>query len=634
LDDWASITPDLRRRTWLLDVAREADADPVRDRLRQPELWRDGAGLARLAEQLNVPASSPQFARALGRIVRENGGDAVPLLTAAQARLPDDLWLNVELGEALYYAGRSDQAIIYFRVALALRPQSAGAHIGIGAALIAMGKTDEGIAEFQQAIHMDPRSYMAHTHLGTAFYVMGRLDEAMDHLQQALSINPKYVAARHNLGLALDKKGRTGEALDQVRQALAIDPNSVFCHTGLGNFLYRQGRWREAIEQYRQAVRIDPKDPTIHQYLGVALQAKGDLIEAVDQLQQALRLDPSSLRSRQYLSLWLYDAACAAARAAAGQDRGDAPLGEPARAEKRVQAMGWLRADLPVMLPLIQGGNAMDRPLSRWQTDPALASVRDPAALALLPDAERKQWQRLWTDVAAMRAADALGKARESAGRRDWAQAFAGYARCLTRGPRDDGHLWFEIAAAFLLSGDRSGYADACARMVELSSKSTNVRAYHVARACTLAPDAVGDASLPGRLAEKELQGAGKQFWSLTEQGALAYRDGRFQEAVLLFEQSLRADAKPGRAVVNWLWLALANHRLGKQEEARRWLGKAQAWLDQYRDGMPARAEQELGLHLHNWLEAHVLRREAEALIQPAGRQGGTENRQGGAPPK
>jgi tetratricopeptide (TPR) repeat protein len=97
----------------------------------------------------------------------------------------------------------------------------------------------------------------------------------------------------------------------------------------------------------------------------------------------------------------------------------------------------------------------------------------------------------------------------------------------------------------------------------------------------------------------------------------LAYRAGRYQEAVPLFEQSLKADATPGRAVVNWLWLALAQQRLGKTEEARRWLGQAQAWLDQYRDGMPARAEQELGLHLHNWLEAQVLRREAEALLAP-----------------
>jgi hypothetical protein len=82
---------------------------------------------------------------------------------------------------------------------------------------------------------------------------------------------------------------------------------------------------------------------------------------------------------------------------------------------------------------------------------------------------------------------------------------------------------------------------------------------------------------------------------------------------VFFFEQSLRADSRPGTAVLNWLWLALADQRLGKTEEARRWLGKAQALLDRYSEGMPARAEEELGLHLHNWLEAHVLRREAEA---------------------
>ena len=99
-------------------------------------------------------------------------------------------------------------------------------------------------------------------------------------------------------------------------------------------------------------------------------------------------------------------------------------------------------------------------------------------------------------------------------------------------------------------------------------------------------------------------------------------------------EQSLQADHKPGRAVVNWLWLALANQRLGKGEEARRWLNKAQTWLDQYRDGMPARAEEEFGLHLHNWLEAHVLRREAEALISSTSPRSGPEIREPGAAQK
>jgi tetratricopeptide (TPR) repeat protein len=135
-------------------------------------------------------------------------------------------------------------------------------------------------------------------------------------------------------------------------------------------------------------------------------------------------------------------------------------------------------------------------------------------------------------------------------------------------------------------------------------------------------------------LAEKELKGSAREFWSLTEQGALAYRAGRFQQAVPYFEQSLQADPRPGCAVLNWLWLALANQRLGKADEAHRWLNKAQAWLDQYRDGMPARAEGEFGLHLHNWLEAHVLRREAEALIDSEARRDATESRDRGAPQK
>jgi tetratricopeptide (TPR) repeat protein len=268
--------------------------------------------------------------------------------------------------------------------------------------------------------------------------------------------------------------------------------------------------------------------------------------------------------------------------------------------------------------------------LATWQTDPDLASVRDPAALAKLPDSEREQWRHLWTDVAAMLAVDPLEQGKTHAARRDWAQAADCYARVIKGGPIDDGHFWFEYAALRLLSGDCPGYGRACAHMIERCGKDVGQRSYHVARACTLAPDAVADAQLPGRLAEKELQDNAGGFWSLTEQGALAYRAGRFQQAVPFFEQSLRADPKSGRAVLNWLWLALANERLGKAEEARRWLDKAQAWLDRYLDGMPARAEDESGLHFHNWLEAHVLRREVEALIPSTGPRSGTENRERG----
>ena len=41
----------------------------------------------------------------------------------------------------------------------------------------------------------------------------------------------------------------------------------------------------------------------------------------------------------------------------------------------------------------------LDQLLHRWQTDPDLAGVHDAAALAKLPDEERKGWRKLWRDV-------------------------------------------------------------------------------------------------------------------------------------------------------------------------------------------------------------------------------------------
>ena len=236
--------------------------------------------------------------------------------------------------------------------------------------------------------------------------------------------------------------------------------------------------------------------------------------------------------------------------------------------------------------------------------------------------------------MAASIAADPLEQGCEHAARRRWDRAADAYAKNLTRGPTESGRVWFEYAALSLLSGDRRAYHRTCSRMIEHCGKAGEPRSYHVARTCTLAPEAVADSSLPGRLAEKELQANAREFWSLTEQGALAYRAGRFREAVPFFEQSLKADPKPGRAVLNWLWLALANARLGQADEARRWLNKAQTWLDHYRDGMPARAEKEFGLHLDDWLEAHVLRREAEELIESEAPRNATGSRDRGTPQK
>jgi tetratricopeptide (TPR) repeat protein len=363
-------------------------------------------------------------------------------LSAAQERFPQDFWLNFELGRAWHGDGKNDQAIGFYRAALALRLEAG----------------------------------LVHCALGTKLFTIGQFDEAIRQLKQAVEIEPDIAIFHNNFGMALGRKGELDAAMRHFEEAIRLDPKeSAGAHLNLGAVLFETGRVEEAIDQFQQAVQLNP-----------------GLTEAYE----ALR--------------------------------------------------------------------------------------------------------------------------RTFASRREWKKAADCYARDLKRSPTNDGHAWFEYTAVLLLSGDRPGYEKACAHMIGQCGKASNLRPFHVARACTLAPDAVAEPSLPSRLAEKELQAAGKVFWSLTEQGALSCRAGRFPQAVALFEESLRADSVPGRSVLNWLWLALAQHRLGKSEEARRSLDKATAWLDRYPNGMPSRAPQEVGLDLHNWLEAHVLRREAESLIRPA----------------
>jgi tetratricopeptide (TPR) repeat protein len=341
----------------------------------------------------------------------------------------------------------------------------------------ARGQLDEAIAEYRRAIQLDPKWGLGHEHLAETLLRGGRFAEARKTVRCALDMLPAKDSHRPALQ----------EQLKLCERLLALDAR-------LQALL--QGKERPAVEEQLELARLcrdyDRPHPAVSLY-AAAFAARPAL---ADDLGSGNR----------------YNAACAAARAAASQGPAKGRPGAPERADQRRQALVWLRADLDLRTRQLNEGKGVGGSLAAWQTDSDLASVRDPAELAKLPAAERTQWQRLWAQVAVLLAADPLEQGRAHAARRDWEKAADGYARALKCGPTDDGHFWFEYAALLLLSGDRSGYAKACANMTKALGKAGGPRSYHVARACTLAPDAVAEASLPGRLAEKELQDWAREF--------------------------------------------------------------------------------------------------------------------------
>jgi tetratricopeptide (TPR) repeat protein len=527
LDDWA-VSVVGRRRAWVLEVARRTDPDPWRDRVRDPAAWDNPAELARRVAAEQGTGQSPQLLVALG--TRLSGKEEEQLLKRAQERHPGDFWVNFALGNSAHEGKNLEEAVIWYRVALALRPGTAAVHNNLGNALSDQHKVAEAIAEYKKAIAIDPKYAYPHNNLGNALRAQGQVAEAIAEFQKAIALAPRYAPSHNNLGNLLFKKhkpdeaeaefrkaielgpslsqphsnlggvlkarGRRDEALAEFRKAVALDPRDVRAHFNIGATLREAGRGAEALAAFRKAVEVNPRIPEVHHGLGLALMEQGQFAEARQALQRCLDLLPGFqarsmairlvlreceqqaaleqklaavlagrsrpadaaeqvalaglcvLQKRYAAAARLYadafterpalaasyhprltdwgvpEAGAAAVRPRLATHRGEATraallaaagrgvdatqIAEKERAALRRQALGWLREDLALWGRQVDGGTAGQRAdvrqsLRRWQEDADLAGVREAAALDRLPEAERAEWKKLWTDGEALR---------------------------------------------------------------------------------------------------------------------------------------------------------------------------------------------------------------------------------------
>lgn len=205
--------------------------------------------------------------------------------------------------------------------------------------------------------------------------------------------------------------------------------------------------------------------------------------------------------------------------------------------------------------------------------------------------------------------------ARAFAAQGKWQQALEVY-RSILPGRPADAEYWFEIASISLIAGERGEYDHARDVMLKWD-KPRVLRPFLVARTVTLTPTPFDVVNAVAALSDSELRRTPTTFWNLRQRGALLCRADRYVDAIPFLEQSLTPNSPKGHAVLSWLWLAIAHHHLGHSEEAARWRDTAAAWLDTLPKGMPDSATAQ-GLHLHDWLEAHLLRQEAETLLSTA----------------
>jgi cytochrome c-type biogenesis protein CcmH/NrfG len=116
--------------------------------------------------------------------------DEVAALESLAARQPKDASARVELGNLYMDAERWDDAVRWYREALALDPSRVETATDLGACLLNAGRPAEGLLEFERVLAKDPQSRSALYNKGIALQQMGRGDEAAAAWEELLKRHP------------------------------------------------------------------------------------------------------------------------------------------------------------------------------------------------------------------------------------------------------------------------------------------------------------------------------------------------------------------------------------------------------------------------------------------------------------
>lgn len=160
--------------------------------------------------------------------------------------MPDNLVARKHFGNALFEAGRYQEAWVQFEAAIALAPHKAGAYYGAGDALNALGRKREAIRRYRLALVMEPEYVLVRYQLALTLLEVGRWGQAEGHLRVIASMPP--LGPEAGLG--------------------ASRPDPADAHVLLGAIHRKRGDEAAAQGHFREALRLRPGHPGAVRALG------------------------------------------------------------------------------------------------------------------------------------------------------------------------------------------------------------------------------------------------------------------------------------------------------------------------------------------------------------------------------
>ena len=151
------------------------------------------------------------------------------------------------LGKAFYENPTTQtEAVVEFKKALDLAPNSAREKLNYALALLRAAKTDEAVALLVEVQKQDPSLPHTWFNLGIAYKKAGEDAKAIAQFEHMATLTPDEPIVHYQLGTLYKFAGKTAEALASFERAVRLDPRLAAARFQLYNMYRQVGRTQEA----------------------------------------------------------------------------------------------------------------------------------------------------------------------------------------------------------------------------------------------------------------------------------------------------------------------------------------------------------------------------------------------------
>jgi len=275
------------------------------------------------------------------------------LFEAAIHAYPKSSKAHFAYGNAVRFAGRSNDSISSYREAARIYPQHSDAYLNWGIALSNVGqRAEESLSMLHFALRLDPKAVDAYEQMATIFFNHAEPGKAVKALELAEQISPSlsfhalnvkgaaqltlgdskgakdsfaesagkrnHPETYNNWGILLQREGDHAGAMGRFAVAGQLRPTFAQPSFNTGVSLVSLKRLEEAVAQFGRAIELDAGYARAHANQAQALQQLGRAGEAKEHLQRALLLEPGSEEAIQIARAMGYRVEATRAAAAPG----------------------------------------------------------------------------------------------------------------------------------------------------------------------------------------------------------------------------------------------------------------------------------------------------------------------------